>query len=173
MMLPRKTPRRACRDHEREWNGYCVDKGLEDGWLVSLNGLAAFDLISICEGHCDRRTDPPRTPPHVKLRLKERLLPGVARRWDEHKMAVLDAVNALFQTGDTYVNLELKFKLRSATGRFNYQEELILRVHGREVRSADAMDAQTRDWFQETVGRIESLDQLVGQMWQSVEQDAG
>jgi hypothetical protein len=173
MMLPRKTPRRACRDHEREWNGYCVDKGLEDSWLVSLNGLAAFDLISICEGHCDRRTDPPRTPPHVKLRLKERLLPGVARRWDEHKMAVLDAVNGLFQTGDTYVNLELKFKLRSATGRFNYQEEFILRVHGREVRSTDTMDAQTRDWFLKTVERIESLDHLVGHMWQGVEQDAG
>jgi hypothetical protein len=138
-----------------------------------LNGLAAFDLISVCEGHRDRGSDPPRTPPHVKLRLKERLLPGVARRWDEHKMAVLDAVNGLFQTGDTYVNLELKFKLRSATGRLNYQEELILRVHGRHVRATDAMDAQTRDWFLKTVERIESLDRLVDRMWQSVEQHAG
>lgn len=172
-MLPRRTPRRACRDHEREWNGFCVDKGLEDDWLVSLNSLAAFDLISICEGHCDRRTDPPQTPPHVKLRLKERLLPGVARRWDEHKMAVLDAVNGLFQTGDTYVNLELKFKLRSATGRFNYQEELILRVHGREVRSTDVMDARTRGWFQETVKRIERLDQLAGRMWRVAGEEAG
>jgi hypothetical protein len=103
--------------------------------------------------------------------LKERLLPGVARRWDEHKMAVLDAVNKLFQTGDTYVNLELKFKLRSATGRFNYQEELILRVHGREARSTDTLDPPTRDWFQRTVERIEGLDRLVGHMWQGVEQD--
>jgi hypothetical protein len=88
-------------------------------------------------------------------------------------MAVLDAVNGLFQTGDTYVNLELKFKLRSATGRFNYQEELILRVHGREVRSTDVMDARTRSWFQETVKRIERLDQLAGRMWRVAGEEAG
>jgi hypothetical protein len=111
-MLPKRTPRRKCRGHEREWRGFCVDANLEDEWLARLNDLQAFDLISICEGHCNRQAEPSRTPPHIKLRLKERLLRGVASHWDEHKMAVVGKVNRLFETGDTYVNLELKFKLR-------------------------------------------------------------
>jgi hypothetical protein len=116
-MLPRKTPRSKCRDYERERKGVCVDRNLEDDWLEGLNGLEAFSLISICEGHCDRQAEPSRTPPHVKLRLGENLLPSIASRWDEHKMAIVSEVTRLFQAGDTYVNLELKFKLRSGTGR--------------------------------------------------------
>lgn len=169
-MLPRKTARRKCRGYEREWRGLCVDRNLEDDWLARLNGLGAFDLISICEGHCDREADPPRTPPHIKLRLKEDLLPGIASRWDEHKMAVLSAVSRLFETGETYVNLELKFKLRSATGRLNYQEDLTVRIHSRQVRTSGEMDAKTRAWFQQSVNRIEGLDDLVACLWHDANQ---
>jgi hypothetical protein len=164
-MPPRKTPRRKCRDYEREWNGFCVDRNLEDDWLERLNGLEAFILISICEGHCDRQTEPSRTPPHVKLRLRESLLPCIASRWDEHKMAILSEVNRLFQTGDTYVNLELKLKLRSGTGRLNYQEDLLVRVHSRRARISEELDAETRDWFQQSVSRIEELDSQIARLW--------
>ena len=164
-MLPRITPRRKCRDYEREWNGFCVDRNLEDDWLERLNGLEAFSLISICEGHCDRQTEPSRTPPHVKLRLRENLLPSIASRWDEHKMAIVSEVNRLFQTGDTYVNLELKFKLRSGTGRLNYQEDLLVRVHSRQARISEEIDAETHDWFQRSVGRIEELDSQMVRLW--------
>ena len=169
MTLPRKTSRRRCRDHEREWNGFCVDKSLEDDWLVRLNGLETLGLISICEGHCNRRTEPAQTPPHIKLRLKELLLPGIAGRWDEHKMALVSDVSRLFQTGDTYVNLELKFKLRSATGRLNYEESLALGVHGRQGRLSEEMDAKTRGWFECSVDRIEELDGLIARMWNGID----
>jgi hypothetical protein len=76
-MLPRRTPRRKCRDYEREWSGFCVDRNLEDDWLERLNRLQAFSLISICEGHCDHRTEPSGKASHIKLRLKE----GSRRRW--------------------------------------------------------------------------------------------
>ena len=164
-MLPRKTPRRKCRDYEREWNGFCVDRNLEDDWLERLNDLEVFSLISICEGHCDRQTEPSRTPPHVKLRLRENLLPNIASRWDEHKMAIVSEVNRLFQTGDTYVNLELKFKLRSGTGRLNYQEDLIVRVHSRQARISEEIEADTHDWFQRSVSRIEELDSQMARLW--------
>lgn len=164
-MLPRKTPRRKCRDYEREWNGFCVDRNLEDEWLERLNGLEAFSLISICEGHCDRETEPSGTSPHVKLRLRENRLPGIASRWDEHKMAIVSEVNRLFQAGDTYVNLELKFKLRSQAGRLNYQEDLIVRVHSRQARFSEEMGAETHDWFQRSVSRIEELDSQMARLW--------
>ena len=166
-MLPKKTLRRKCRDHEREWCGFCVDKNLEDDWLARLNNLAVFDLISICEGHCGRQTEPSRTPPHVKLRLKENHLPGIASQWDSHKMAILSAVNRLFQTGETYVNLELKFKLRSGTGRLNYQEEMIMRIHGRQERDTEEMKEATRAWFRQCVARVEELDHLVAELWEN------
>jgi hypothetical protein len=164
-MLPRKTPRRKCRDHEREWKGFCVDRNLEDDWLERLNRLEALSLISICEGHCDRRTEPSGKSPHIKLRLKEHLLPGLAGHWDDQKMTVVSEVNRLFQTGDTYVNLELKFKLRSGTGRLNYQEDLIVRVHSRQARPSEEMDAETCDWLQHSVSRIEELDDLLARLW--------
>jgi hypothetical protein len=164
-MLPRRTPRRECKDYEREWNGFCVDRNLEDDWLERLNGLGAFSLISICEGHCDRQMEPSRAPPHVKLRLRESLLPSIASRWDEHKMAIVSEVNRLFQTGDTYVNLELKFKLRSGTGRLNYQEDLIVRVHSRQARISEEIDAGTHAWFQRSVSRIEELDGQIARLW--------
>lgn len=68
-------------------------------------------------------------------------------------MAVLEEVNRLFQTGDTYVNLELKFKLRQGMGRLVYQEDLTLRVHGRQPRTSEDMDAETHNWFQQSVRR--------------------
>lgn len=167
-MLPRRTPRRKCRDCEREWRGFCVDENLEDDWLECLNGLNTFTLISICEGHYGRQVEPSRTPPHIKMRLKEQFLPAVASRWDEHKMAILAEVNRLFQvSSDTYVNLELKFKLRSGTGRLSYQEEMILRVHGRQARVSEEMDAATRAWFEQSVGQIEALDRFVTTLWQT------
>lgn len=165
-MLPKKTSRRKCRDHEREWRGFCVDRNLEDDWLARLNDLDTFDLISICEGHCGRQTEPSRTPPHIKLRLKERLLPGIASHWDKHKMAILGKVNELFQAGDAYVNLELKFKLRSSTGRLSYQEEMIMRVHGLQARAVEEMGPLTRIWFQRSVERIEEVDHFIASLRQ-------
>lgn len=166
-MLPKKTSRRRCQDHEREWRGFCVDRNLEDDWLARLNGLETFDLISICEGHCGRPVEPSRTSPHIKLRLKERYLSDIASHWDAHKMAILGKVNGLFQGGDTYINLELKFKLRSGTGRLSYQEEMIMRVHGRQARAAEEMEPETRAWFQQSVERIEEADHFIASLWQS------
>jgi hypothetical protein len=170
-MPARKTSRRQCREYEREWNGYCVDKNLEDDWLIRLNDLAAFGLISICEGHSGRQTEPAKTAPHIKLRLKEHLLPGIARRWDEHKMSIVSEVNGLFQGSDTYVGLELKFKLRSRTGRLNYEESLMVGIHGRQGRTLEEMDTETRDWFQQSIGRVEALDRLVTGLWRGSEPD--
>ena len=87
-------------------------------------------------------------------------------------MAILDAISRLFQTGDTYVNLELKFKLRSGTGRLNYQENLIIRIHGRQARDSEEMDTRTHDWFSQSVKRIEELDSLVVHLWGQASQSA-
>ena len=169
-MLPRRTARRKCSEQEREWRGFCVDKNLEDDWLARLNGLNAFNLISICEGHYDQ-AETSKKSPHIKLRLKERLLPNVVRHWDEHKMAVLTEVSHLFQTGNTYVNLEMQCKLRLGTGRLTYQESVVMRVHGRRARTSGEIDAPTGDWFRQNVSHIEEIDSLIARLWDESRQD--
>jgi hypothetical protein len=163
-MLPRKTPRRKCKEYEREWNGFCVDSNLEDDWLARLNSLRAFALISICEGHSGRPGEPSKVSPHIKLRLKPHLLPDISASWEQHKMAVVSEVDRLSDIGDTYVVLELKYRLRSGTGRLSYQEELLVRIHGPRARESEQMDPEIREWFQSSVSRIEQLDHFVGNL---------
>ena len=101
----------------------------------------------------------------MKLRLREEYLPEVASRWDEHKLAVLDTVARLFQTGDTYVNLELKLRLRTTTSRLNYQEDMLVRIHRRQRTRSEAMETGMRDWFEATVPRVEELDAAFTHLW--------
>ena len=155
MMSPRRTPRRACRDHGREWKGFCVDNGLEDGWLVSLNDLAAFDLISICEGHCDRCTDSPMTPLHVKLRLKERLLAGIARRWDEHKMAGCEPDGTTEQEGGTD-HLDCTDQLAGELEGF---------IRGTRIMIARGLEREQRPMARWTLGTLCSLPAAAPRLW--------
>lgn len=164
-MLPRKTSRRQRKAYEREWRDYYVDKNIEDDWLERLNSLAAFDLISICEGHCNRQPEPLGTPPHVKLRVKESYLPGIGGRWDRHKMVIISTASDLFQTGNTYLNVEMGFRLKSGTGRLNYQEALVVRVHRGNTKPSSEMDEETRQWFEQSVGQIEELDRVFACLW--------
>jgi hypothetical protein len=87
-------------------------------------------------------------------------------------MEILSKVNELFQTGNTFVNLELKFKLRLETGRLDYQENLLVRVHGRPANFSGEIDDDTHDWFEQTVDRIQDLDRHVALLWQNTNRDA-
>lgn len=150
----------------------CVDENLEDDWLEHLNALKAFDLISICEGHSNRQQVPARTSPHIRLRLKEIFLSSIARHWDEQKMVVVSKVNRLFETGDTSVSLDLRFKLRLATGRLNYREEMIVGVNRRRSRVSEEIDTNAHAWFQQNVDRIEELDTHIVSLWDETNLDS-
>jgi hypothetical protein len=153
--------RRRCRDHEKRWRDFCVDKNLEEDWLERLNSLKTFTLIGICEGHHNQRAASDSKFPYIGLRLKDQLLPGIARNWEELRVAVLNEVHKLFQAGDTQFNLELKFKLRAGRGKLIYQEELALRMRSFQVKDSEEMDAETGEWFEQSVKRIEALDSVV------------
>jgi len=160
-MLMRADPSKKCRDFERRWLDFCVDKNLQDDWLNRLNNLKAFSLIGICEGHHERRTRSASRYPHIHLRLMEHLLPGIARDWEELRAAVLNEVHRLFQVGDTHFNLELRFKLRAGRGKLVYQEDLVLRMRCFTARTGQEMMPETSKWFAQTVARIEALDAIV------------
>ena len=168
-MTLRRLPRRKCRDSEREWRGFCVDRNLEDEWLERLNALRVFDLISICEGHFNRQQEPARTSPHIRLRLKDGFLSGISRHWDEHKMAVVSEVNRLFETGGTSVSLDLRFRLRLATGRLSYREELMVGLNRRQARVSEEIETNAHTWFHQNVGRVEELDAHIVGLWNGID----
>jgi hypothetical protein len=93
------------------------------------------------------------------------MLPGIATRWDESKLAVIDTVAQLFQTGETYVNLELKMRLRASTGRLHYQEDLVARIHRRRPFAPSSSDHDLRVWFDDTIRRVEELDRAMVSLW--------
>lgn len=151
---------KTCRDYERMWRDFCVDRNLEDEWLEQLNSLKTLNLVGICEGH----PRPPGTPgrfPQMNLRLKESFLPGIAAHWAELRSAMLNEASRLFQLGDTDVRIELKFWLRAGRGRLIYQEDLTVRLRSYRAREAVDMDAEAHGWFERAVDRIEKIDQTV------------
>lgn len=161
-MPARKRPHRECRDYEGEWNGLCIDKNLEDDWLVRLNSLKCLRPISVCEGHFDQKVGSARTFPHIKLRIQDPFLSGIASYWDQLRPIISDGLHRLFNSEGTYLELELKFRFRWGRGRFPYRETLTVRVHNRHARASEEMDTVTYEWFEQSVGRIEELDGIIG-----------
>jgi hypothetical protein len=157
----KRTSGRACRDYERVWRDLCVDRGLEDEWLERLNRLETLSLVGICEGHPDQQPGAAGRFPHVHLRLKESLLPGIAGHWEDLRAAMLNEVGKLFQLGDTDVRVELKFWLRAGRGKLVYREDMIVHVRSYRVRESAEMDAETRGWFERAVDRIAEIDRAV------------
>lgn len=150
-----------CQAHEKRWRDICVDKNLEEVWLEELNDLEVFNLISICEGHNAQRRNPSSKFPHINLKLKEKLLPGFVKDWETLRPEVLNEVHRLFQKGDTYFNLELRFKLRAGRGRLVYQEEMTLKMRFFQARVSEEMDSETYHWFAQSVESIKDLDQII------------
>ena len=153
-----------CQSHEKRWGNLCVDKNLEDRWLEDLNHLSAFNLISICEGHPAPGKNTLSKYTHINLKLKERLLPGFLKDWETLRPEILNEIHHLFQKGDTYFNLELRFKLRAGRGRLVYQEELTLKMRRFKPRTSEEMDSESYQWFEQSVESIKTLDIIV-QEW--------
>jgi len=156
-----KTTRRKCQEYEKRWREFCVDKNLEDDWLERLNRLKTFALIGICEGHSGRQSGSSARYPYISLRLKESLLPSIPKHWEELRTAMLSEVSRLFQAADTDINIELKFRLRAGRGKLIYREDLMFRMRSYQVRTSDELDVQARNWFEQSVERIELLDKIV------------
>ncbi len=70
-------------------------------------------------------------------------------------------MNRLFSSGNTHFNLELKFRLRMGMGRLMYREDLMVRMRRNRRRVSETMDAETNEWFCQSVERIERLDAIV------------
>jgi hypothetical protein len=152
---------KPCREYERPWREFCVDKNLQDDWLERLNGLDTLNLVGICEGHPHHAPGTSGRFPQINLRLKEAVLPGIADHWQDLRSAMLNEASKLFLLGDTDVRIELKFWLRAGRGKLVYQEDLTMRLRSYQARDETEMDAETFEWFARAVDRIAQIDETV------------
>lgn len=134
-----------------------VDRNLEDDWLERLNALQAFELLSICEGHQNRRAN----FAHINLGLRKRFVPTSAAQWDEVRLALANELDRLFPASDTGVDVDLKFAIHRGTQATVCREDLTVRIRRRNARTTEAVDEATRRWFCRALSGIEDLDRLM------------
>ncbi len=156
-----KASQKICREYERRWRDFCVDKNLEDDWLERLNKLKAFILVGICEGHSENRPQSAGRYPHINFRLRKSLLRGIAGDWEHLRIAMLEETGRLFHSDNTSIRLELSFRLRAGQGKFVYHEDLKMKVMSFQERTTEEMGEETRDWFDSLIDQIEEIDRVV------------
>ncbi len=125
--------------------------------MVRLNALKSFRLISICEGHSNLRS----AFPHINLRLKKGLHPGIARRWDDVKTAITHQIIEALQSANMYVDCELKFRIKSDSPGTTYRQDLTVKIRSRRARVSEEMGTDVYRWFQQCIGQIEELDRFI------------
>jgi hypothetical protein len=153
---------RSCRDDQRTWNERCVDKNLQDDWLIRLNGLDCFDLISICEGHLGLGQRSQRRTASINLRMKNIYFEKIAYQWEKYKTNVRDNIQNTLDVDNTNYELELKFSYRNFRNRLSNNENLSIRINCTFQRNSKKIDDVTFTWFDKIVSQIEKLDGFFG-----------
>jgi hypothetical protein len=145
-----------CGRHERIWRGRCVDRNLEDEWLERLNGLHRFELVSICEGHADRRVD---DAPTITLRLRPEAAASLLDAWT--------ALRRVFRRrlAETFAGLpgSARFEIREtlfadAPENSSRRITATLFLGSAKKRTTRAMDRATERWFEDAIERCRALD---------------
>ncbi len=152
-------PERRCREHERVWNGYYVDKNLKDEWLERLNSLPAFDLINICEGITERQGVITYGLPHIYCKIKPGFSYVVAHRFND--MRIVTALQNIPASENTRVELEVKRRFPGHTKAPPYTDHLVLKLTFLKQRFSRHIDKSTERWFERMLHKVEALDAFI------------
>jgi len=158
-----RTRRREPRPHERIWQDRCVDKNLKDEWLIRLNDLQAFDLISICGGHIK-----PTRNPHINLRLKKECFPAVSDKWHHSGRIMSRLIDSIFSSEHSVVEIELKDVFRRWNGRYTWRQDLTTRIRCSQAGMPKSMKSGIKTWFETVIGEIKELDKFFVDMYRDL-----
>ena len=153
--------KKECKEHEKRWKDYCVDKNLDDEWLERLNQLKAFQLMGICEGHIKRQVEAKSSYPNVNLKLRDEFVVSVVEKWPELKTEILKEAAEILEHHATQTRLELYHRLRARKGKIISQDALKISMVSNQSRDQDETGDEMRIWFEGCVKRIEELDQII------------
>ena len=158
--------RREPKPHERVWGDRCVDRNLKDEWLISLNKLQAFDLVSTCEGHVSSR----HPCPHLNLRLKEEYFPIVSHEWHRSGRTMSRIIDSIFSAEASHVEIELKDVFRKRNGRYTYRQHFGVRIQCLHTRESESIENRIMAWFELIISEIQKLDTFISDLCKEVKQ---
>jgi hypothetical protein len=151
---------RQPRETEKRWNSHNVDKNLEEDWLISLNSLKAFNLISICEGHVNTRS-PGRNRPHFNLRIKERFIPLYINIVDKDAYSIQNKMAEIFNTELSRINLEFKITLNPSRAMQYIRRDLTIRIESMITRYSEKIEYSVIEWFNNTIDETIKFDGFI------------
>ncbi len=149
-----------CLDHERVWNGIRVDIGLEDEWLVALNSLDSFYLISICVGH------------ETNLHTTTNQCPDIAIRYDRRKEYVSSSEEITAMISDMqklsrevfpkhYFALNMSMGIKVLTAKNGFCEENKISLHiDVSNQFKTGLSSKKQEWFEMAVQKITEFDKI-------------
>lgn len=141
---------RPCRDHERTWQGRCVDRNLADDWLTALNALRSFRLISICEGHANLQGRP-HSAPHINLRLHPAIVRQLPAVWDDFSVGIAAELGRHFSADESVVEAELRLRVQFGVDGARSRPDFVIRVRSRRPRSRPEFEPAEAQWFEGAV----------------------
>lgn len=137
---------------QRLWRGISVDKNLRNSWLVALNSLQMFELISICEGHWNsnmRMMD----SPHVNLRWKD------VESAPYLLYELVDGLDDDFLTGDFKVESTIRASVDPYRRKHRFCDtDAVISFTSRRTLAYEGMGEDKVKWFRGLIRRIKTLD---------------
>jgi hypothetical protein len=154
------------RSHERIWRDRRVDRNLKDEWLISLNDLKTFDLISICEGHNAQR----HAYPHINLRLKEEYLSRVSNEWYCSTRTMSKVIDNIFDSEQSRTEIELRVIYRRQSVRNTCRQDFVVKIQSLVRRESESIDTRIIDWFDLTIKAVRDLDTFIFDLCKDAEE---
>jgi hypothetical protein len=147
-----------CESHQRPWRDLCVDCGLENEWLESLNSLIYWKPFSTCEGHPDRTGGGAEDHPRVWLLLDESHLDRLARIWSTHARTI----QRLRQ--DCFPNVHTISRLGFEQNKPICGTNCALHLDCRIKRKTVAMAPEIAIWWRGTIKELQRFDKEFGSL---------
>jgi hypothetical protein len=147
---------RSCKDYEKPWKNFCIDKGIENDWMETLCLLKIFDLVKICEGHEKRRGIPEQFP-HLDLISKIDL--DFYMGLDENHNFLTDSnklISEIFNPAFFYIETKMPFRTKVREDKARLQPFEISITTSQEPFSGK-IDAKS-EWLKMAVQNVVEYD---------------
>lgn len=147
-----------CEPHQRPWRDLCVDSGLKDEWLESLNSLVYWKPFSTCEGHPDRTGGGAEDHPRVWLLLDESHLDRLAKIWSAHA----NRIHRLRQ--ECFPNVRTISRLEFEQDEPIFGTNCALHLDCKIKRKTTVVAPEIANWWHDTTEGLRRFDKEFGSL---------
>jgi hypothetical protein len=145
---------RPCPLYQRRWRHLCVDKGLRDEWLETINSLVVWEVTYTCEGHPSFLPEPePDSFPEIHLKVRSAIESQLCSNWSKMEAHLLSRFSLLFPESNYASHIACSPRID------NGELSCFIHLESRNRRRSEEMDEATRAWFDRTTRALVEFDQ--------------